>query len=437
MWKTRVPSRFISCLYGYWRAIYSLSKFLPQQSLRNAPDWRHFGRVKQCLRALLLSCVAILCSLAALREWRAWRSDWIAREGTPEALRAALNCTPDDAAKWRNLGILLLRKGGDSKAPFQRAIELNAYESDAQLGLAIEAESHGMEKAAESFYKRAVELNGCFRPKYALAAFYTRAGRQSDFWRIASAAVSIDQADIASIVHLASDAGADLDEIPALLHLETESALASYLQIAFAQNRPKPLAEVALRLPASLQHRAALLDACERLIEDGATAPAIAVWNRLGIFVKLDPGAGCSLTNTEFAYSPVRGFNWRASAIAGVRIGPEAAGLRIELTGEQPEHALVLEQIVPVLARSKYRFAVRSESPELSAEAGLTWQIERALSHDILAATPVSKTSTSFDFHTPAGCNLIHAMLMYDRKIGTVRIATTLDLRSARLELLR
>ena len=57
------------------------------------------------------------------------------------------------------------------------------------------------------------------------------------------------------------------------------------------------------------------------------------------MFQNLDPAAGRSLTNTAFSYSSVRGFNWRAGELAGVQIRAASNGLRIELTGEQPEHA--------------------------------------------------------------------------------------------------
>ena len=80
-----------------------------------------------------------------------WRSDWIAREQTTERLRAALVYTPSDATKWRELGILQLRKGLDSGHALHRALELNRFESDALLGLAIDAESHGFETAASPF----------------------------------------------------------------------------------------------------------------------------------------------------------------------------------------------------------------------------------------------------------------------------------------------
>src|SRR5271165_1789978 len=335
-------------------------------------------KVKRRLQQVALLCVAVLCALSAMREVTVWRGAWMAREQTPERLRAALVYTPDDATKWRQLGIALLRKGSDSEAAFRRAFKLNRFESDALLGLAIDAESQGYKAAAESYYVRAVQLSRCFRSKYALAAFYAREDRRDDFWRVAAAAANIDQADVAPIVSLARDAGANPDEIPSLLHLETEHALASYLQIALSQNRPKPLAEVALRLPATPARQSALLEACDRLIEAGDAEPAVAVWNHVGVFPRLDPAGGRSLTNTAFAFSAVRGFNWRASELAGVQTRAAPAGLRIELSGEQPEHALLLEQIVPVLAQSKYRFSVRSDAPELSTQAGITWQIRCA-----------------------------------------------------------
>ncbi|MGA2595864.1 MAG: hypothetical protein ABSH09_02515 [Bryobacteraceae bacterium] len=380
-------------------------------------------------------CVAVLCSLSARREADVWRSDWIAREQTPQRLRAALVYAPGDATKWRELGVLLLRKGMDSKPAFERALDLNRFESDALLGLAIDAESHGFGSAAESSYIQAIGVSRCFRPKYALAAFYARAGRREDFWRIAAAAANIDQADIGPVERLARDAGADPDEIPTLLHLNTEHALSAYLTIALSQNRPKPLAEVALRLPATRARQPALLEACGRLIEAGTTEAAVAVWNHVGIFQKLDPAAGRSLTNTAFSYSAVRGFNWRSNELTGVQIRAASTGLRIELTGEQPEHALLLEQIVPVLARRKYRFSVRSGAPEASTQAGIAWQIQCAASPEIIASG--FPASTTLNFTTPAGCTLIRASLVYNRQLGTVRIATTFDLLSAELELLR
>lgn len=391
--------------------------------------------MQQSLRQAALICIAVLCALSARREVTVWRAAWIARQQTPEHLRAALAYAPADAAKWRELGILLLRQGLDSEPAFRRALDLNRFESDALVGLAIDAESHGFENAAESFYIRAIQVSQCFRPRYALAAFYARAARREDFWRIAADAANIGLADVAPIVNLARDAGADPDEIPSLLHLETEHALASYLTIALSQNRPKPLAEVALRLPATRGTQPALLEACDRLIEAGSAEPAVAVWNHLGIFQKLDPAAGRSLTNPAFSYSPVRGFNWHAIELAGVEVQAAPSGLRIELTGEQPERALLLEQIAPVLASRKYRFSVISGVPDLSTQAGIEWQIQCAATPDVIAYG--SPSATTLYFTTPSGCGLIRASLVYNRQPGTVRIATTVDLLSAKLELLR
>ncbi|HET8550563.1 MAG TPA: hypothetical protein VFL57_21275 [Bryobacteraceae bacterium] len=365
-----------------------------------------------------------------------WRSEWCAQDGSPEGLRAALAFKPSDAAKWRRLGVLLLQKNPNaSAAAFHRAIELNPYEADALVGLALHAEAEQDMAAAESFYIRATEASRRFRPRYALAAFYARRNRFPELWRTAAAAAAIDRADVGRIVRLARDAGADPDSIPSLLELRTEHALAAYLPIAIAENRLKPLAQIATLLPVTPEHRPALVHSCEHLIEAGEADAAVAVWNRLRVFEKLDATSGRSLTNGRFAYEKVRGFNWRHDPLAGVDLRPAPGGLRIELSGGQPEHAVLLEQIAPVLGGRAYRFTVQADIAQLAATAGLSWRIECAPSREALASAPLAAT-TSVPFSTLPTCTLARLMLEYNRQPGTVRIAGLLDLLAAKLELL-
>lgn len=369
-----------------------------------------------------------------------WHADGVASQQTPDQLRKALASTPTDSTKWTRLGILLLQKEPEAAAlAFHRAIELNRYETDAFLGLALQAESAGKNETAESFYLKAIESSRRFKPRYALAAFYSRARRMPEFWQTAVAAAAIDKADVSRVARLARDTGADPDTIPTLLKLRTEHALATYLQTAIAEGRPRPLGEVALRLPPTPEHRPALLAACDRLIQAGASESALAVWNRLGVFEYLDVEAGRSLTNGGFAYSTVQGFNWRQNSLSGIQTQQSVSGLQVKFSGGQPEHAVVLEQIAPVLPSRKYRLAVRSETTDLPAASGLSWYADcvPSKSPSTSSAERIQPTGTTIlEIFTSRDCRLARLALLYDRQPGTVRIEGTLDLVSARLDLL-
>ena len=380
-----------------------------------------------------------LCCAGTIREFSVWHSDILAKQRTSEGLRTALARTPSDSSKWTRLGILLLQKEPEtSAAAFRRAVDLNRFETDALLGLALHAESNTDTKTAESFYLKAIESSRRFRPRYALAAFYARMHRMPEFWQTAAEASAIDQADVGRIIRLARETGADPDAIPTLLKLHTEHALATYLQTAIADGRPAPLANVATRLPATPEHQTALLAACNRLIEAGAAEPAQAVWNRLGLFEKLDVQAGRSLTNTGFVLSTIQGFNWRFNSLPGVRARSAGRGLRIEFTGEQPEHAVILEQIAPVLPSRSYRFSVHSEAVDLPAASGLSWQAQCIAPG--VPTNPAPKRmemtgTTVLELPAKQDCHLARIALLYNREPGTVRIEGSLDLLTARLEL--
>jgi hypothetical protein len=368
-----------------------------------------------------------------------WRSESLAGRGTPDAFRQALAITPAESTKWTRLGILLLPTEPEPAASaFLRAVELNRFETDAFLGLALHAEANGKTPAAEAFYLRAIESSRRFKPAYALAAFYLRNHRMPEFWRTAAAAAAIDKADVSRIVRLAQQTGANPDTFPALLQLRTEHALATYLQTAIADGRPVPLTDVAMRLKAA-DHQPALIAACNRLIDAGAAEPAVSLWNRLKIFEELDVAAGRSLTNGDFAFSTVQGFNWRHNALPGIQLRPGARGLRVEFSGRQAEHAVVLEQIAPVRPDRKYRFSVRSEAEELRAASGLRWQAECASRKGAVISLPKRAQldgTTVLEMSTPKDCQLVRLALLYNREPGTVRIEGSLDLISARLELL-
>lgn len=364
----------------------------------------------------------------------------MAAQRSPECLRAALTLTPEDASKWTRLGVALLpQHAGASEPAFRRAIALNPYEVDALAGLAILEEARQNFAGAESLYKQATMSSRRFRPAFALAAFYARAKRFPEFRKAAATAAAIDHADIDPIVYLARDAGLHPRWIAPALDLHTEHALVTFLRIATKERWLASVAEVAMKVPSSKDGLHALAGACDRLIEEGMAEPAVRVWNRIGAFSILDIAEGRSLSNPRFAPGSARGFNWRTFTQKGVELRFGSTGLQLELSGDQPEHALLLEQIVPLLPERRYRLTMDGDAEAMPRTAGLAWKAQCVSSAAALAAVPLANSPASvtiLEFVTPSGCNLARLMLTYDRQLGTVRVEGTLDLKRARLELL-
>jgi hypothetical protein len=389
---------------------------------------------------IVLLIPALLCAGAAVRQFQTGRAGLLANPRTPEALREALRYAPDDPAKWRQLGLALIRAKSDSALPaLETAVKLAPSDADALLGVAFESERLGRLSDADRFYIRAAESSRRFQPKYALAGFYLRRNSLDRFWPAASSAVNIPAADVSRILRLAHDTGADPNDIPSLLNLGTDHARAAYIAFAIRENHLDAAASVAVSLPPQEPYQPLLLQLCERLIQTGRTAPATTLWNRLPGLEKLNPAAGRSLTALQFGEPGTHGFHWRYTALPGTaaRAGV-GSGLRIEFSGRQPEHGPVLEKMAPVLSGRKYRLAVNYSTTDLHGPTGLAWTIApfdtAPVATAVLAATAVGAATA--EFTTPAGCTLLRIRLVYTRANGTVRIAGTVHLRSAALELL-
>lgn len=391
-------------------------------------------------RSILLVCLALLCAAAGFREFQGGQADRIAATRTPGSFREALQYTPGDGAKWRQLGIALIRsESGDALGPLQRAIQLSPCDAEALVGLGYESERHRRLADAERYYLRAAECSRRFQPRYALAGFYLRTGNQDRFWPVASEAVNIPEADVTRILKLAQSAGAGPNEIGALLDLRTEHATAAYVAFALAAGGPDGAAAAALRLPAVEKHQAILVRTCEQLIQAGRAEAAVSIWNRLPDTEKLDPATGRSLAGGNFGELRNTGFHWRYPGLPGTTArAAGASGLRIDFSGEQPEHGAVLVKAVPVLPGRRYRLTVAYASGDLRGPTGLVWTAAPLHGAPIATAAldGTEDGTAQTEFVAPGNCSLLEINLMYTRVPGSVRIEGAVHLRSARLELL-
>jgi hypothetical protein len=392
-------------------------------------------------RHILPVVLALLCAGAACREFRSGVADHLAEARTPDGLRRALQHTPDDAAKWRRLGIALIRAEAGGAAPaLERAVRLFPHDAEALLALGLEAERAGRIDDAGRFYLRAAGCSRRFRPHYALAGFYLRRGDLDRFWPAASQAVNTPAADVAPVIRLASQTGAAVDDLPALLQLRTDDARAAWLAYALAAESLDAAPAVAVKLTPKERYRPLLLHTCERLIQTGRSEGAVAVWNHLPGASPIDLSAGRSLAGGDFAEAGYPGFYWSYTALPGTALRTSSAGgFRISFSGDQPERGELVHKVVPVLGGRRYRLTLPWSTDGLDGPTGLTWTLA-PLNGAPIATLPLDPGDTGVataEFATPPSCTLLRLMLGCARLTGRVRIAGTVHVQGAKLELLR
>jgi hypothetical protein len=148
------------------------------------------------------------------------------------------------------------------------------------------------------------------------------------------------------------------------------------------------------------------------------------------------------LVNGAFAVAPTsQGFDWRLPEVDGVSAASEESpgGLRLTFSGRQPERCETLVQYVPVQENRQYKLTFRYRTSGIAAATGLAWRIaDRNSGNGLgegrdLSAEEEVQAQVSFD--TPPGCRLARVSLLYQRSLGTTRIAGFIILRSLALEL--
>jgi hypothetical protein len=172
-----------------------------------------------------------------------------------------------------------------------------------------------------------------------------------------------------------------------------------------------------------------LLACCDRLIAADRVAPALRIWNALVVRGSirgqpLDPGRGFLLVNGDFRFAPLsRGFDWRVPEVTGVSVARlEPSGLRISLSGRQPEHCEMLAQVLPLTAG---RYGLSFEYRAAGVVTGVRWTISGA------ASPPLADgdwTAADLEFTVPAP-GPARLSLVYQRLPGTTRAEGSIWLR--------
>ena len=400
-------------------------------------------------RFLTISIAAAGFAAAGVWSVRLGWADYWFRRGTLAGTQKALAITPGQAAYYYRLALL---SSDDHPATaveaLKRAVALNPSDAQSWIDLGLLYEAGGDTARAEQCLVRAVEEDAQYLPKWTLANFYFRRNDPPRFWFWAKRAAAMAYGDPLPLFRLCGQMEEDGKLIDRLA-IRNPSVRASYVSYLVGQDRIDLVGPPSQRvLEGNRQDDTPLLLAvCDRLLDRSRVDEALDIWNRLAATHRIPFGARSStmpslLVNGAFAVAPTsQGFDWRLPEVDGVSAASEESpgGLRLTFSGRQPERCETLVQYVPVQENRQYKLTFRYRTSGIAAATGLAWRIaDRNSGNGLgegrdLSAEEEVQAQVSFD--TPPGCRLARVSLLYQRSLGTTRIAGFIILRSLALEL--
>jgi len=319
------------------------------------------------------------------------------------------------------------------------ALARNSFDAESLIALGLLAESRSDYRQAEHYLTQATVMSRRFRPRWALAYYYARRGDSSHFWKAAVQAGHTVGADVRPLYRLARAMAVDENaDARTALGLQSQPELAAYLQVVLEEGREEEVCAIGDLLESSPQNRAILQSAAEQLIHQGHLTSGLAFCNRIAPDQdRIDAASGRSLINGRFDFHRQRTWDWKLYDVGGVDV-VKHAGLKLEFHGTQPDSAVLIEQIVPVLPQRDYRFRCVYGTANVRSPSGLRWQVLPLEGNSPLASSsfigegqPESGV-LSFRPDQP----FVRLSLVYARVFGTVRQQGVLTLQSADLELI-
>ncbi len=415
--------------------------------MKPAIKWRWTRRLGFGLAAATLAG-------AAVRSARLAAAEKLFFSGRPEAVRRAVRLEPRRALYRLGAAEARALEGKDPREQLRAAVKANPYDASVRIRLGMEAEARGDLGEAEAELLEAARRSRKYLPRWTLAGYYFRHGGGQRFWVWAREALSIAPGSPDALFDLCWKREPAAETVLARAIPERPE-----IKIAFAEflGRRGHWAQAA-RLAPELLHRPTrrqtprLLALLDGFVSHQQIPAGVEIWNglcRRGWLPWAGKGARSSqwLTNPRFARFPSgHGFDWRLHELPGASFHPApGGGLRIELSGRQPERTWLLRQWVPVFASGPLRLKCRYEvstgrDAAGNRPTGVRWRIWAAAPREgllgecrLLRAAPAGGAAAGFV--VPSGVRLLRVELVHERQPGNSRFRGHVTLSRVTLEL--
>jgi tetratricopeptide (TPR) repeat protein len=393
--------------------------------------------VRMCLAAAVRIGLALVCCLGIWFSWKAERADSLFREDSVQSLRAAIALVPDG---WQYYMRLAQLDREHAHGLLETALNLDRYNAQAAIELALQDESDGNFSDAEKLLLAAFSVDRTFVPRWSLANFYFRRDNLPSFWVWARSAAEMPTEDMGPLFELCWRVTPDAGAIANAILNDDRGLVRQYVRFLIDKDQMDALASVAprlVRLGNQEADRPLLLDVVNRLVDTNNAAGASQVWKSM-VQQHWVPGDATLPNNGEFNREPLPvKFDWTLPEYPGLHSWPGSSGLQTELTGEEPEDCMIAEQYL-TLAPGSYSLSYTYHSTGIAPDTGIRWQILDARTGSVVteseALSSEAQTQTSWRFAIPNGVPLQRLRLDYQRALGTSRISGTLLVLSTRIQ---
>ena len=388
------------------------------------------------LRAVAGAVAAIGLAVASYWTLRLGYADRLFHSGSSAAVARARRLAPGYSAYFVT--------DSTDRLALRQAIAGNPRYSAGWVQLGLLEETAGDAAEAERCLLEAARVDAGYQPRWSLANFYFRRGEQEKFWPWAFKAAQTAYYSQTPLFRLYWRVSQDPSVILARGIPGRRDILAQYLHFLLTENKLQEAERVVERVLAGSgpQDLPVLTVYCDRLIGGGRVAGALAAWNALcsrGLvpYGALAPRKGDLVTNGEFAAIPMgSAFDWRLHPVQGVTATRTESpyAMRLTLSGRQPEHCALLEQVLPAEPGLVYGLSYSCRDSGIPAASGLQWYVRDLATGLELAAAPLGGAGDAWQegtlrFVAPPGGGGVRLTLEYHRAPGTTRAEGTLWLR--------
>jgi tetratricopeptide (TPR) repeat protein len=371
------------------------------------------------------------------------------QQDTAVSVAAAVHLQPHSAVY---LDRLASWQSEDRQNLLQRSVKEDPFDYDAWIRLGLLAEMQdGDNAAAETYYRKAADVNHMFLPRWTLTNFYFRRQNPGEFfhWARETLAITPYASDpiFAQMWLMSQDENTLNKAIPDRPRILLQYAwyLASNKQFESVPNAVDRLVrEVGKEDPGKWGRDDLLADSLDHMLAAGYLKPALRVWSTLEGAGWLDepvPNDRRPLTNGDFRGRFYRhGFDWMNAGNPGTRLQqhPDAPDVRISLYGDEAEKVTLLQQYVAVAPGQRYQMTWQVQGEDLLIPTGLAWHLHSVrlangapgpelVSGDLLSA------QHGWTFVAPSKVNVFLLALEYTRPLGNIPARGAVTLKSVAL----
>ena len=395
-------------------------------------------------RATSFIIVTLVSSVGIFWSIRVAFADTLSARDSLADRRRATELVPADSRNWLRLARLQQQHGMASLPAYSRSIEASPLNVEAWIDMGLEQEINQDLRSAEATLLHAAEISREYVPRWSLLNFYFRRNDPVHFWPWARRALELGFTDLQPIFRMAWGLSQDSDQIEHDMVPDRPYVLGQYLAWLTSAGKPDAAAKIASRLigQARPEEFPALEYYCNTQLALGRLATAKTTWAGMVSrhLIPADAESGnTALINGQFTHEPLNtGFDWRTTPVTGVFFRPTFPGLRINLSGKEPEGCELLSQYILLETSRKYELAYEYETSGIASDAGLSWRVLDAKSGTEFTRNPknLSREKMGWDtisFVTPAQTQGGRLVLLYQRALGTTRISGWLQLKQVAL----